>query len=579
MTQYVDLVIRNGQVVDGSGEAMFEADVAIRDGRITAVGPALAMQAAEEIDAAGQLVTPGFVDIHTHYDGQVTWSNSITPSSRHGVTTVLMGNCGVGFAPCKVGDRQRLVSLMEGVEDLPEVVLTTGLPWTWESFPDYLDQLEQREYDADIATQIPHAALRVFAMGERAVTREAASAEDRACMAQLAAQAIDARALGFATSRTINHRASDGTPIFTLDAAEEELVAIGQALRDSGRGVLQLVSDFTDIDAELAMLRRVAEQTGRPLSLTVMQWHNAPDKWRTVLDWIEDCQQDGLQIKAQVSGRPVGILMGFEASFNPFSYTPTFKSLLALAPAERRAALRDPAVRAQIIEETPEPSDFPGEMLLRSWDLMYPLGEQPDYEPDATQRVSAIAARRGISPAACAYDLMLEQDGQAVLMLPVVNFADGTLNAALSMLRHPHSLYGLGDGGAHLGFLCDASLPTHLLTYWARDRCKGERLALPEVIRGLTHDTAAAVGLNDRGLLRPGYRADINIIDFAALTLLPPRIKYDLPANGRRVHQGATGYTATLVNGQVVQHNGQATGALPGRLVRGPQQIAASPAP
>ncbi|WP_207796397.1 N-acyl-D-amino-acid deacylase family protein [Pseudohalioglobus lutimaris] len=572
MTQQADLVIRNGQVVDGSGKPAFQADIAIQDGRIIALGTGLAFQGREEMDATGQLVTPGFVDIHTHYDGQVTWSNSVTPSSQHGVTTVLMGNCGVGFAPCKPADRQRLVSLMEGVEDLPEIVLTTGLPWTWESFPEYLDQLDQREYDADIATQIPHAALRVFAMGERAVTREPATAEDRACMEQLAKQAIDAGALGFATSRTINHRASDGTPIFTLDAAEEELVAIGRALRDSGRGVLQLVSDFSDIDSELAMLRRVAEQTERPLSVTVMQWHDAPDKWRTVLDWIENCQRDGLQVKAQVSGRPVGILMGFETSFNPFSYTSTFKSLLTLPPAERRQALRDPAVRAKIIEETPEPSDFPGDMLLRSWDLMYPLGEQPDYEPDATQKVSAIAARQGVSPATCAYDLMLEQDGQAVLMLPVVNIADGTLNAALSMLRHPHSLYGLGDGGAHLGFLCDASLPTHLLTYWARDRDKGERLTIPEVIKGLTHDTAVAVGLEDRGLLRAGYRADINIIDFDALTLLPPRVEYDLPANGRRVHQSATGYTATLVNGEVVQRNGRATGALPGRLVRGPQK-------
>ncbi len=572
MTQQADLVIRNGQVVDGSGKPAFQADIAIQDGRIIALGTGLAFQGREEMDANGQLVTPGFVDIHTHYDGQVTWSNSVTPSSQHGVTTVLMGNCGVGFAPCKPADRQRLVSLMEGVEDLPEIVLTTGLPWTWESFPEYLNQLDQREYDADIATQIPHAALRVFAMGERAVTREPATAEDRACMEQLAKQAIDAGALGFATSRTINHRASDGTPIFTLDAAEEELVAIGRALRDSGRGVLQLVSDFTDIDSELAMLRRVAEQTERPLSVTVMQWHDAPDKWKKVLDWIENCQRDGLQVKAQVSGRPVGILMGFETSFNPFSYTSTFKSLLTLPPAERRQALRDPAVRAKIIEETPEPSDFPGDMLLRSWDLMYPLGEQPDYEPDATQKVSAIAARQGVSPAACAYDLMLEQDGQAVLMLPVVNIADGTLNAALSMLRHPHSLYGLGDGGAHLGFLCDASLPTHLLTYWARDRDKGERLAIPEVIKGLTHDTAVAVGLEDRGLLRAGYRADINIIDFDALTLLPPRVEYDLPANGRRVHQSATGYTATLVNGEVVQRNGRATGALPGRLVRGPQK-------
>lgn len=574
MTQHADKVIRNGQLVDGSGQPAYEADIAIKDGKIVAVGKHLAFEGKEEIDAAGQLVTPGFVDIHTHYDGQVTWSNSITPSSVHGVTTVLMGNCGVGFAPCKPEDRQRLVSLMEGVEDLPEVVLTTGLPWSWESFPDYLDNLDQRQYDADIATQIPHAALRVFAMGERAVTREAATAEDRACMAELAAQAIEAGALGFATSRTINHRASDGTPIFTLDAAEEELVTIGQALRDSGRGVLQLVSDFTDIDAELAMLRRVAEQTGRPLSLTVMQWHDAPDKWRQVLDWIEDCQNDGLQIKAQVSGRPVGLLMGFESSFNPFTFTPTFKSLLKLEPAARRQALRDPGVREKIINETPEPSDFPGDMLLRSWDLIYPLGEQPDYEPDASCKLSAIAAQRGVSPEACAYDLMLEQDGQAVLNLPVVNFADGTLNAALSMLRHPHSLFGLGDGGAHLGFLCDASLPTHLLTYWGRDRAKGERLEIPEIIKGLTHDTAAAVGLEDRGLLKPGYRADINIIDFEQLTLLPPRVEYDLPAEGRRMHQGATGYTATLVNGEVVQRNGNATGALPGRLVRGPQRAA-----
>ena len=571
MTDMVDLVIRNGRIVDGSGEATFNADIAVNKGRIVSIGEGLPEQGREEIDASGQLVTPGFVDIHTHYDGQVTWSNSVTPSSAHGVTTVLMGNCGVGFAPCRPADRESLVSLMEGVEDLPEVVLTTGLPWDWESFPEYLDFLDQRQYDADIATQLPHAALRVFAMGQRAVEREAATPEDCARMAELAAEAVEAGALGFATSRTINHRASDGKLIFTLDAAEEELIAIGKALQARGKGVLQLVSDFTDVEQELGMLRRVAEQTARPMSLSVMQWHNAPEKWRAVFDWMEDCQREGLSITGQVSGRPVGILMGFEVSFNPFSYTPTFKSLQSLPLEERRRALRDPEIRQRIIGETPEPSDFPGELLLRCWDLMYPLGEKPDYEPDAENKVSAIAARRGISPEACAYDLMLEQDGQAVLMLPVVNFADGTLNAALSMLRHPHSIFGLGDGGAHLGFLCDASLPTHLLTYWVRDREKGERLGLEEAIRGLTHDTARAVGLNDRGLLKTGYRADINIIDFDQLTLLPPRVHYDLPAHGRRVHQGARGYTATLVNGTVVQRNGKATGALPGRLVRGAQ--------
>ena len=571
MTDTVDLVIRNGRIVDGSGGATFEADIAVNKGRIVSIGEGLPEQGREEIDASGQLVTPGFVDIHTHYDGQVTWSNSVTPSSAHGVTTVLMGNCGVGFAPCRPADRESLVSLMEGVEDLPEVVLSTGLPWDWESFPEYLDFLDQRQYDADIATQLPHAALRVFAMGQRAVEREAATPEDCARMAELAAEAVEAGALGFATSRTINHRASDGKLIFTLDAAEEELIAIGKALQARGKGVLQLVSDFTDVEQELGMLRRVAEQTARPMSLSVMQWHNAPEKWRAVFDWMEDCQREGLSITGQVSGRPVGILMGFEVSFNPFSYTPTFKSLQSLPLEERRRALRDPEIRQRIIGETPEPSDFPGELLLRCWDLMYPLGENPDYEPDAESKVSAIAARRGISPEACAYDLMLEQDGQAVLMLPVVNFADGTLNAALSMLRHPHSIFGLGDGGAHLGFLCDASLPTHLLTYWVRDREKGERLGLEEAIRGLTHDTARAVGLNDRGLLKTGYRADINIIDFDQLTLLPPRVHYDLPAHGRRVHQGARGYTATLVNGTVVQRNGKSTGALPGRLVRGAQ--------
>ncbi|MAC33088.1 MAG: amidohydrolase [Haliea sp.] len=571
MTETIDLVIRNGRVVDGSGAPAFEADIAIDKGRIVAIGRELVQRGREEIDASGQLVTPGFVDIHTHYDGQVTWSNSITPSSAHGVTTVLMGNCGVGFAPCRPTDRESLVSLMEGVEDLPEVVLSTGLPWTWQSFPEYLDFLEQRQYDADIATQLPHAALRVFAMGQRAVERQPATPEDCARMAELAAEAVEAGALGFATSRTINHRASDGKLIFTLDAAEDELIAIGKALDSRGKGVLQLVSDFSDVDQELGMLRRVAEQTARPMSLSVMQWHNAPEKWRAVFDWMEDCQREGLAVTGQVSGRPVGILMGFEVSFNPFSYTPTFKSLQTLPLKERRRALRDPEIRQRIIGETPEPSDFPGEMLLRCWDLMYPLGENPDYEPDAENKVSAIAARRGVSPEACAYDLMLEQDGQAVIMLPVVNFADGTLNAALSMLRHPHSIFGLGDGGAHLGFLCDASLPTHLLTYWVRDREKGERLGLEEAIRGLTHDTARAVGLNDRGLLKSGYRADINIIDFDQLTLLPPRVHYDLPAGGRRVHQGALGYTATLVNGTVVQHNGEATGALPGRLVRGAQ--------
>ncbi|ARS29499.1 N-acyl-D-amino-acid deacylase family protein [Sphingomonas sp. KC8] len=571
MAVEADLVIRGGTVVDGSGGDLIDCDVAITAGRIVAVGADAAVTGREEIDARGKIVTPGFVDIHTHYDGQVTWENSLSPSSGHGVTSVLLGNCGVGFAPCRPADRDRLVKLMEGVEDLPEIVLTTGLPWNWESFPDYLDVLGNRTYDIDIATQIPHAALRVHVMGERASDREMATAEDCAAMARIAGEAIDAGALGFGTSRTLNHRASDGSHIPTLAAAENELTAIALALRERGAGVLQAVSDFTDVDAELAMFRRVVERSGRPLSLSVMQWHQAPEKWRTIMDWTRDCNADGLSVRGQVSGRPVGMMLGFDLSYHPFVFTPTFKSLLSLPRGERQAALHNADVRQRIVTETPDPSDFPGAALLRMWELMYPLGEAPDYEPAPESHVAARAARLGVTPAELAYDLMMEQDGQAVLMLPSVNYAHGSLDAAREMLRHDHSVYGLGDGGAHLGFLCDASLPTFMLQYWARDR-KRDRLPLAEVVRGLSHDTANAIGLNDRGLLRPGYKADINIIDFDALTLGPPRVHYDLPAGGRRMIQAAAGYSATIVGGVTIQRDGVPTGALPGRLVRGAQR-------
>lgn len=569
MQAEVDLVIRDGWVVDGSGAPPQRADVAIHRGRIQAVGPNLKLRAEDDIDAAGQLVTPGFVDIHTHYDGQVTWENRVTPSSSHGVTTVLMGNCGVGFAPCRPQDRERLVQLMEGVEDLPEVVLTEGLPWNWESFPDYLGALEPRRFDLDIATQLPHAALRVFVMGERASHCAMATAGDRQRMAQLAEEAVRAGALGFATSRTLNHRGSDGELIPTLSAAEEELAVIGEALGRAGRGVLQVVSDFTELEDELAMLERVMRRSGRPLSVSVMQWHNAPHKWERIMDWMNECHEQGLEVHGQVSGRPIGLLLGFDLSYHPFSFTEGFRQLQSLSRHERLAALRDPSVRARIVAQTPEPSDFPGEALLRAWDMMYPLGEAPDYEPDDSRRVSAIAAQRGVTPAEAAYDLMLEQAGEAVLMLPATNYAEGNLDVAGRMLRHPRRLYGLGDGGAHLGILCDASSPTHLLSYWTRDRRRGERLRVEEVIRGLTLDSARAIGLQDRGLLQPGYKADVNVIDYDNLRLLPPRVRHDLPAGGRRVIQDAQGYSATVVSGVITRRDGQVTPSLPGRLVRG----------
>lgn len=568
MTAQVDLLVRGGSVADGSGEAIRDMDVAVKDGRIVAVGPGLTCRADEEIDARGMLVTPGFVDIHTHYDGQVTWENSVRPSSAHGVTTVLTGNCGVGFAPCRPDDRDRLVRLMEGVEDLPEVVLTTGLPWNWETFPDYMDALARRRFDADVATQIPHAALRVFVMGQRAADREDATPADCAEMARLAAEAIDAGALGFGTSRTLNHRASDGSLIPTLTAGEAELAAIAGALGAKGSGVLQAVSDFADVDEELAMFRRVMEQSGRPLSLSVMQWHTAPEKWRAIVDWMDRCSADGLEVRAQVSGRPVGMMLGFDLSYHPFVFTPTFKTLAHLPRDQRLARLRDPQVRAQILSEQFDPNDFMGSGLLRLWDAMYPLGEKPDYEPAPGSHVAGRAAALGVDPAALAYDLMLEQDGQAVLMLPSVNYAYGSLDVAGEMLRHPRTVYGLGDGGAHLGFLCDASLPTFMLQYWARDR-KAGRIAVEEVVRGLTRDPAQAIGLADRGLVRPGYKADINVIDFDRLSLGPPRVTYDLPAGGRRMVQRASGYAATILNGEVVSRHDQPTGALPGRLIRG----------
>ena len=564
-----DLVIRGGTIVDGSGGGPYEGDIAIAAGRITAIDKNLNMRGSEEIDARGRIVTPGFVDIHTHYDGQVTWENRLVPSSLHGVTTVLMGNCGVGFAPCRPPDRARLVHLMEGIEDLPEIVLTEGIPWNWETFPEYLNALEARSFDIDVATQLPHAALRVYVMGERASDREAATAEDRAQMARIAREAVTAGALGFATSRTINHRSSHGELVPTLNAAEDELAEIGRALGDAGRGVMQLISDFTDPEEELARLRRVVERSGRPLSVSLLL-RSQSDTWRQVLTWIEQCNADGLEVRGQVCGRPIGLLVGFELSRNPFWTTPTFKRLKTLSQEERYRQLCQPDMRARILSETPEPDDSPGAGFVRKWNLMYPLGAHPNYEPSPDDTVAAQAARRGVTPEEFVYDVMLDQEGEGTLLIPVSFLIDGNLDVAGQVLQHPNTIYGLGDGGAHLGFLCDATFSTHMLQHWARDRARG-CIPLPQVIRGLTHDTASAVGLNDRGLLRADYRADINILDFDKVELGPPRVRRDLPAGGTRLTQSAKGYSATIVAGTVTYRDGIATDALPGRLVRGAQ--------
>lgn len=570
MERAYDLVVRGGTLADGTGAPTYEADIAIRNGRIAAVGQ-IRGHGAEEIDARGQLVTPGFVDIHTHYDGQATWDTHMQPSSWHGVTTVVMGNCGVGFAPCRPADHDRLIRLMEGVEDIPFPVLTQGLPWNWESFPDYLDALSQRRFDVDIGAQLPHAALRVFVMGERGAAREPATAADIAAMAELAQQAMAAGALGFSTSRTLNHRTSDGQPTPTLTAGEDELTGIAMGLARAGKGVLQVVSDFADPAAEFAMLRRIVEASGRPLSFSLTQHGKAPQAWRLLLDALSDATGAGLPMKAQVCGRPVGILFGFELTLNPFSHHATYKAMAHLPLAERVARLRDPAIRAALLNEAAAVEPGFATQATRNWGNMYLMGEVPDYEPHPSQTLAALAQVRGISPEALALDHLLSGEGRGMLYLPFLNYAEGSLAPSYEMLGHPDAVPGLSDGGAHVGMICDGSFPTSNLTHWTRDRTRGPRFDLEAMVRMQTRDTARAVGLYDRGMIAAGHRADLNIIDYDHLTLEAPKVAYDLPAGGRRLIQRARGYVATIVAGQVTQRDGEPTGALPGRLLRGAQ--------
>jgi N-acyl-D-aspartate/D-glutamate deacylase len=563
-----DLVIRNGTVIDGTGGAPFEADVAITGGRIAAVGR-VAEYGVEEIDARGKLVTPGFVDPHTHYDAQATWSSRITPSSWNGVTTTLFGNCGVGFAPCLPSQRDMLVKLMEGVEDIPEVVLTEGLPWNWQSFPDFLDALGARPYDMDIATQVPHAALRVFVMGERGADREPATESDRIEMARLATEGIRAGALGFSTSRTLNHKTLDGRSIPTLNAEEAELAAIADALRELGEGWMQVISDFDDVEDEFAMLRRLVGVSRRPMAITLLQRDNKPEEWRRLAGWIAEANAAGLPMLGQVLTRPTGVLLGFEISQNPFVGRPSYQNIAALPFEQRIAILRQPEFRARLIAET---SDNQGMgRRVSKWDRIFPLGNPPNYEPAPENSVAATAARQGRAPEDVAYDLLLERDGKAILYRPLSNYSYGNLDTVHDMLGHDATIVGLGDGGAHVGVLCDSSAISYMLTHWTRDRTRGAKFPLPWAIKRLTRDSATAIGLHDRGVLAPGYKADINIIDYDRLQLRQPEVVYDLPSGGRRLVQRTDGYAATIVSGVPVYRDGEATGALPGRLVRGAQ--------
>jgi len=569
MTVNPDLVIRGGTIADGHGGELYEADIAIRDGRIAEVGKVSA-KGKEEIDAKGKLVAPGFVDVHTHYDGQVTWSQDITPSSQNGVTTAIMGNCGVGFAPCKPSDHLRLIQLMEGVEDIPEPVLSAGIPWSWESFPDYMEWLSKRNFDIDIGAQLPHAALRVYVMGERGARRDPSTPEDNKAMAQLAREAVRAGALGFSTSRTLNHRTSTGDFTPTLKAGEDELAAIAAAMHGEGRSVLQFVLDLSTIHEDLPMMLRVAESTKCPITFSITQNDKAPQRWRQTLAEINAAAAKGLSITAQIAARPVGLMLGLELSRNPFQTHPSYKAIAKLPLAERVARLRLPDVRAAILNETATATDDP--LFFRpNYDKMYLLGNPPDYEQPPENTLGARARREGKRPEELAYDAMLTEDGRGMLYVPFLNYADGNLDATREMLRDPRSVPGLSDGGAHCGIICDASFPTYLLTHWTRDRSRGEKLSIPFVVAVQSRKTALSVGLYDRGLIASGYKADINVIDYDKLHLHPPKVHYDLPVGGRRLLQQVDGYDATIVSGVVTQREGRATGARPGKLVRGAQ--------
>ena len=586
-----DLVIRNGTIVDGTGEAPYQGDIAIDDGRISAIGR-IEADGRENVDATGLIVTPGFVDIHTHFDGQITWDPLLTPSCWHGVTTVVMGNCGVGFAPVAPNRHEWLIGLMEGVEDIPGTALSAGMQWNWETFPEYLDYLDTLPKALDVGTQVPHGAVRSYVMGERGAMNEPANPEDIYEMKQLVREGIEAGALGVSTSRTIVHRAIDGVNVPGTFADEDEMMAFGEALKEAGTGVFELApagvtgDDMNLPDLEVAWMRRVSAATGRPITFALVQLDVEPDHWKRMFDLSEEAVAEGADLYPQVTARAPGVLLGLQTN-HPWVNAPAFQEIsghyklgagdahhLRSTPLEEIVAeLARPEVKERLIGELPEARQ---EIAFINMARVFPLEEPLDYEPAEEDSVAAMAEAQGRDAYELFYDLMLEDGGKRMFFAPTLNYSEFNYEVVRKMLTHPRAALGLDDAGAHCGVICDASMPTFMLTHWARDRSRGEGLPLEFVVKKMTSDTARLYGLHDRGALRPGMKGDVNIIDLENLQLRVPELAHDLPADGRRLIQKADGFVATIVSGEVIMRDGEETGARPGQLIRGEQQPAAS---
>lgn len=566
-----DTVIRGGTIVDGTGKQAFTGDIAIDGDRITEVG-GKAGPAHRDIEAECKIVTPGWVDVHTHYDGQATWDSELAPSSWHGVTTILFGNCGVGFAPVRPEHQSSLIGLMEAVEEIPGITLSEGLKWDWESFPQYLDALDRMPRAIDVAAQVPHHPLRVYVMGDRAINREKATADDIDQMRRLTREALDAGAFGFTTSRTNSHKTPTGEMVPGRYSEVQELLGIGSAFKGLRHGAFGVNSDFDIETEELGWMTQLSQDTGRPVWFLLTDRPTDPVRWQRLMEGVRHARAQGANVTAQVAGRPVGVMLGVDTALNPFSIRPTYQELLKLPPAERLKRLQDPAVRAAILADRPSDelvnrlSQF-RMRITTGWDRMFVMGDPPDYEPEASKSIGAIARRSNHTPDEVAYDY-LAGGLDKFLFFPIVGYNEDNHDIIRTMLTSPETVLGLSDGGAHCSSISDASLPSWMLTHWGRDRKRGPGLPLEMIVRRQTSETADFFGFADRGRLTPGLKADVNVIDFDRLRLHVPEIRYDLPAGGRRLVQRVDGYVATLVAGTPVFEHGQYTGATPGKLVR-----------